>query len=188
MAGVRKRLPNNNDLLLGHFTALAVTTLLSWGPCAYSAELSPVSPCAGPQYRQFDFWVGDWDVMERDAPASIVAHARVEIILNGCVLHEVYEQMDGNKGESFSLYDSARHRWHQSWVSNNGQLLLRDGHFHDGVMTLEGSDIAPHTKVRKVRGAWQRVNEGVRETAVRSTDGGVTWVPWFDLIFREHQP
>jgi hypothetical protein len=29
---------------------------------------------------------------------------------------------------------------------------------------------------------------GVRETAVTSTDGGTTWQPWFDLVFRPHKP
>jgi ketosteroid isomerase-like protein len=27
---------------------------------------------------------------------------------------------------------------------------------------------------------------GVRETAVTSTDGGKSWKPWFDLVFRPH--
>ena len=101
MARTRKPMQHIKDPLVGRFTALAVTTLQAalWDPSAYSAELSNITTCAGPEFRQFDFWVGNWDVMERDAPASIVAHARVEIILNGCVLHEVYEQTDGNKGD-----------------------------------------------------------------------------------------
>jgi ketosteroid isomerase-like protein len=37
---------------------------------------------------------------------------------------------------------------------------------------------------RQVRGTWKPVSRGVRETAVTSTDGGKTWKPWFDLIFR----
>jgi hypothetical protein len=26
-----------------------------------------------------------------------------------------------------------------------------------------------------------------RETADRSTDGGKTWTPWFDIVFRPHR-
>jgi hypothetical protein len=40
-----------------------------------------------------------------------VAHAKVDKILNGCVLPEIYEGT-GGKGESFSIYDVTRGRWH----------------------------------------------------------------------------
>jgi hypothetical protein len=42
--------------------------------------------CATPEYREFDFWVGDWDVFETGSPTK-VADARVDRILDGCVLH-----------------------------------------------------------------------------------------------------
>ena len=49
-------------------------------------------------------------------------------------------------------------------------------------MVLTGVD---HAKGgRLVRGTWKPENGGVRETAVTSTDGGRTWKPWFDLVFR----
>jgi hypothetical protein len=174
----------------GRFTAFVVIPGLvgPWAPAAHSVEQSPSIPCAGPKYRQFDFWVGDWDVVDRDRPNLVIARARVELILDNCVVHELYEQGDGKKGESFSIYDSTRKRWHQSWVTNRGDLLMIDGQLDNGIMILAGSDIAPDGKVRKVRGSWQRVDEGVREVATRSTDAGVSWVPWFDLIFRKHQP
>jgi hypothetical protein len=34
---------------------------------------------------------------------------------------------------------------------------------------------------------WKPVNGGVRETAFSSTNGGKTWKPWFDLMFRPHK-
>src|ERR1700734_899931 len=46
-------------------------------------------PCTDGAHRQFDFWIGDWDVFDVERPTVVVAHARVELILNGCVLHEV---------------------------------------------------------------------------------------------------
>jgi hypothetical protein len=41
-----------------------------------------------------------------------------------------------------------------------------------------------HAKGVIVRGVWKPENGGVRETAVTSSDGGKTWKPWFDLVFR----
>ena len=34
--------------------------------------------CAGNAYRQFDFWVGDWDVVDIERPTAVVAHAKVD--------------------------------------------------------------------------------------------------------------
>jgi hypothetical protein len=43
--------------------------------------------CATPEYREFDFWVGDWDVFETGSPTK-VADARAKlhlfILISGC--------------------------------------------------------------------------------------------------------
>jgi hypothetical protein len=40
-----------------------VIVLFAAGPRAFGQQLSQgVAPCAAPEYRQFDFWLGDWDV------------------------------------------------------------------------------------------------------------------------------
>ncbi len=41
---------------------------------------------------------------------------------------------------------------------------------------------------RHVRGTWKAIPGGVSEIAETSVDGGKTWTPWFDLLFRSHQP
>jgi len=38
-----------------------------------------------------------------------------------------------------------------------------------------------------VRAAWYRRGGGVRETAERSLDGGKTWKPVFDILFKPHK-
>lgn len=144
----------------------------------------PPAHCTAPENHQFDFWVGDWDVFEVDHPATRVAHVRVERILDGCVLLEDYQDTEFHKGQSFSLYDASRKVWHQSWVTNRGQLLIIEGKFAGGEMVLNGADFTPNGEKRRVRGIWKPLDGGVRETAVTSTDGGKSWKPWFDLIFR----
>jgi ketosteroid isomerase-like protein len=145
-----------------------------------AAEAPPPASCAAPAYRQFDFWAGDWEVFEIGG-ATKVAHARVDVILDGCVLREYYQGTDGHKGQSFTIYDAARNVWHQSWVTNRGELLMIEGEFEDREMVLSGED---HAKGVLVRGRWKPENGNVREIAVTSTDGGMTWKPWFDLVFR----
>jgi hypothetical protein len=57
-----------------------------------------------------------------------------------------------------------------------------------GQMVLSGVDQAGGGIERHVKGTWKPVDGGVRETAVTSADGGKTWKPWFDLVFRKHKP
>ena len=141
--------------------------------------------CSASDFRQFDFWVGDWDAFDV-GKSVVVAHARVDPILDGCVLREDYQAANGLKGQSFTLYDPSRNTWHQSWVTNRGQLLLIEGRLEAGQIVLSGVDRTADGKERRVRGTWKPMNGGVRETAVISTDSGASWQPWFDLVFRPH--
>ena len=142
--------------------------------------------CTTPESHQFDFWVGDWDVFDVDKPTTLVARAHVDRILGGCVLREDYRDTEGHMGQSFSVYEAPRHNWHQSWVTNRGQLLLLDGNRRDGAMVLSAVERTADGSNRQVQGTWKEVPGGVRETAARSADGGSTWTPWFDLMFRPH--
>lgn len=145
------------------------------------------SPCASPEYHQFDFWVGDWDALDVGKPA-VVARNHVDRILAGCVVREDYQDATGMEGQSFSIYDASRKLWHQTWVTNRGRLLVIEGVWNHGEMLLSGSDRTLAGEQRFIRGVWKPVQGGVRETAVISMDSGKTWKPWFDIVFRPHQP
>ncbi len=154
-----------------------------------SRSSSPAAgPCGAPEYRQFDFWLGDWDAVDVNNPAKVVAHAKITSILDGCVVHEDYQENTGSHGQSFSIYDASRKVWHQSWVTNRGKLLMIEGGWKGDEMILIGADRAPDGGERRVRGIWKPASGGVRETAVTSTDGGKTWQPWFDMMFLPHKP
>ncbi len=144
---------------------------------------TPPAPCRAPAYRQFDFFLGEWDASDA-GQTTVKAHNSVTRMLDGCAVREVYRRVDGYEGESFSLYDAARRVWHQSWTTNRGELLLLEGGLHDGAMVLIGRDAATTGADALLRGVWRRQPDGsVRETADRSTDGGVHWTPVFDIDF-----
>ncbi len=153
---------------------------------AAKAVASKAVACSAPAYREFDFWVGDWIVYDV-AGADEVAHAYVTHMLNGCVVHEVYEEGPGHRGESFSIYDASQRRWQQTWMTNHGTLLTIEGNIRGGAMILSGVEHVVGGGEKQVRGVWRPVAGAVRETAVTSRDGGRTWKPWFDLIFRPHR-
>jgi hypothetical protein len=150
------------------------------GCVAVAPDQPKAKPCSTPEYRQFDFWIGDWDAFDVDNPSTVVARTRVDLILDGCVLREDYQGTDGHKGQSFTIYDNTRNVWHQTWVTNQGELLEIEGQFANGEMALGGKN----QQGQMVRGMWKSVTGGVREIAVKSGDGGETWNPWFDIVFR----
>jgi len=154
--------------------------------CASAGKTAPDPACATAEYRQFDFFVGDWDTYDVGAPSKIVARNTVTYMLGGCAIREVYQQADGLVGESFSAYDAKRRVWHQSWITNRGQLLLLDGGMRGDSIVLTGPEKAADGSSSLVRGVWYREAMGVHERGERSSDNGATWKPWFDIVFRPH--
>lgn len=163
------------------FTVAAVVAAVDASPAA-----APARPghCNEAGYREFDFWVGDWDVFDVATPTTPTARVSVESMLDGCALRESYEDARGLKGQSISSYDRAGRVWQQTWVTNRGELLVLHGSFRGNEMVLEGADVLADGRRRLVKGVWKRAAEGVEEAAVTSLDDGRTWTPWFDLIFR----
>jgi hypothetical protein len=169
------------------FALLAATVAITPARAQDSAAPGkPAAPCAAPEFHQFDFWLGDWDAFDAAEPTKLVARNHVTPMLGGCAVREVYQQTDGLVGESFSTYDASRGRWHQSWVTNRGTLLLLDGALNGDRMTLTATQKSSAGTASLLRGVWYREGGAVRETVDRSTDGGKTWSPVFDILFRRH--
>lgn len=174
----------------GHqtLTPLLAAVLLSLCSGA-AARPTTSSKCASAEHRRLDFWVGDWDAYDVGGSDKPVARVRVDVILGGCALREAYEGTDGLVGESFTTYDASRKLWHQTWVTNSGQLLKIEGRFQGNSLTLQGPRLSPDGREEVVRGVWRPLPQdgGVRETAHTSADRGSTWRPWFDILFRRHK-
>lgn len=142
--------------------------------------------CAAPEHRQFDFWAGDWDGYDVGAEDKPAARVRVDRVLDGCALRELYEGTNGLAGQSLSAYDAARQVWHQTWVTNRGQLLMLDARMQGDSMVFEGASPGPGGSIT-IRVVFKPEAGGVRQTARTSTDAGKTWEPLFDMVFRPHK-
>ena len=153
-------------------------------PAATAAATLP--SCSAAEYHQLDFWIGDWDTFETDTPGGpSIARARVSRIAQDCAIHELYEQGDGLIGDSILSYDAVRKQWQQTWVTNRGSLMVILGEFKDGAMVLEGEAHLQDGKSVMQRITWKAQDKAVRESAVLSKDGGKTWTPAFDVLFRK---
>jgi hypothetical protein len=93
--------------------------------------------CKTPQHRQFDFWVGTWDV-SLTGQDKLVARSVVENLYGGCVIRENWMPVSGTAGGSLNTYDSADGRWHQVWMDAANARVTFEGYFAEGQMVLTG--------------------------------------------------
>jgi hypothetical protein len=154
---------------------LAIPSVRAQAPAAQPA-------CSSAEHRQFDFWIGDWEVKRADGkPAGRNVITREH---GGCVIHEQYTGVTGYTGASLNMYDPGRKRWHQTWVDNAGLLLELNGEFTNGAMVLRGETLDAQGKATLGRITWTpRADGTVRQVWEQSTDGGATWVVAFDGIY-----
>ena len=144
---------------------------------AASAQ-TPVAPCSAAEAKQFDFWVGDWDVF---TPDGKLAGTNRIARLYGCVLHESW-QNPKVQGQSFNVFDTDRGVWHQTWVDSTGSLLVIEGAFRNGSMTLSDATLPGKKDAKQVNEiTWTPNADGsVRQHWRISADGGKTWTTSFD--------
>jgi hypothetical protein len=126
---------------------LAVLSLMTAPPQATQPAAPPPKPydCSAPEHRQFDFGVGEWDVVPSNAGATGATGAPRKPATNiihkahkGCVIIENWDDGIGGTGQSFNVYDRVKKRWQQTWVDSNGGLHEYWGELRDGNMVFTG--------------------------------------------------
>ena len=139
-------------------------------------------PCpAKPEYRQFDFWVGEWEVTDRGRK---IADSSIQRIVGDCIIFENYTQSDGYTGKSFNFYDAALGRWRQTWVDSSGNVSEFVGEFKDNAMRFEGeTHRSAGNKVLRRMTLFNLGPDRVRQYSERSLDGGKTWGVGYDYVY-----
>jgi hypothetical protein len=99
--------------------------------------------CTDSHYRDFDFWLGDWNVVAADGSITGATN-RIVRELEGCALIENWTAANGSRGRSLNAFDQTDGRWHQMWVAPNGFAPLRiSGVKKDGVLEMAGVRASP---------------------------------------------
>lgn len=134
--------------------------------------------CATPEHRQFDFWVGLWEV--RNPDGQVVGRNEIRRISGGCGLLESWTGAEGGTGMSINTYDADLGRWTQRWVGAGATLWLEGG-LEEGPegrrMVLAGTEprSTPRGQVLD-RIIWTPLPDGrVRQVWKTSSDGGESW-------------
>jgi hypothetical protein len=141
-------------------------------------SISGAATCGTPENRQFDFWLGDWQVHRPDG--SFAGLNRITLEYGGCVVHEHYATGAAYSGESLNTYDAARKMWHQSWVDDTGLLLLLDGHWDGKNMVMEGAAPGAGGVLTKQRITWTPNPDGSVRQFWQAADGKGGWTVVFD--------
>jgi len=151
------------------FLVLTLTPALG----AQNAQDKP-KPCTAPEYRQFDFWLGEWDVLGVGGGRGV---NRISSVYDGCVVREEYESGGGAyTGTSLNFYDASTSAWYQTWIDNQGQPLFLSGGIVDGKMVL--SSEAGKRPVQRI--TWTPLDVGKVRQLWEQTDDGTTWSVVFD--------
>lgn len=173
---------SNRQKLVVYLFVLLLAVPLAFSQTSPPAVQKPQTPClTDPQHKQFDFWVGEWEVTSN---GQVVATSSIQRIIDSCVIFENYAQRDGYNGKSFNFYDSVLGKWRQTWVDGTGTVGEFAGEYKEGAIHYEGES---HRKDgRKILRKMVFSSLGpdkVRQYSEMSPDGGKTWNKTFDLIY-----
>jgi len=162
--------------------SLAVMTLPQLH--AQQTSAAPQNPCAAPQQKQFDFWVGEWELTWPGEKPSETGHGTNSIkrIMDGCVVQENFSGGDSMhlRGTSVSTFDPRSGHWKQTWVDNEGGYLDFTGDFANGQMILQREFTQKNGARVMQRMVWKNISATEMDWSWEaSRDGGKTWqVNW----------
>jgi hypothetical protein len=140
-----------------------------------------VNPCkAKPEFRQFDFWIGEWDA--KNVQGITVGSSSIQLILNQCIIFENWST-PVSSGKSFNIFNSTDNKWHQTWVDDKGTFSHYVGEFKDGKMVLVAESVAAGAKTLMKMTFSKLPNGDVRQLGENSADDGKTWTPTFDFTY-----
>ncbi|HVG28955.1 MAG TPA: tetratricopeptide repeat protein [Pyrinomonadaceae bacterium] len=130
-------------------------------------------------YRQFDFWVGEWDVLVNNQK---VGTNNIKMLQQGCIIEENWSS-PLQTGQSFNFYNPVTKKWHQSYMDSTGGNWMMDGEYKDGAMRYEGYLYTPQGRT-PVRVTFFNLGaDKVRHTAETSADDGKTWTQGWDGLY-----
>lgn len=132
---------------------------------------------------RLDFWVGDWDLLDKDG--QVVGQDHLEKAEKGFVIIEHWTLTNGNGGRGMSYYDPTVDMWKQLFVSNSGKIVQLEGEFRDGAMRFRGKSIATDGKTSRVRSTVTPKGDGmVNQVSEISNDDGQTWTVSHETVYR----
>jgi hypothetical protein len=143
-------------------------------------------PCCTEKYKEFDFWVGSWNVYTMDG--KLAGLNTVEKEQGNCVLRESWVSSQSKMtGTSLNFFDAKQGKWRQTWIDNQGTVLELAGSLQQGKMVLV-SDLATNDNGDNVLNkiTWTPNDDGtVIQRWETSTNYGETWKIVFEGVYKK---
>ena len=146
-------------------------------------------PCSKSIYRQFDFWIGEWEAF---GPKGKGGDSKISLMLDSCTILEEWTSIGLQNGlryagKSYNMYNAATKKWQQYWVDNTGSITQYfNGHYEDGKMILQTENEKANDTLWQIQKMtfYHLSPDKVRQHGETSSDAGKTWVTSFDLEYR----
>jgi hypothetical protein len=103
----------------------AITLLFTLFLFHNSSIAQGVCACCTDYHKQFDFWVGEWNVY--DTSGNLLGENRIEKLEDNCILNEHWKGAKGYTGSSYNYFDLKDSTWNQVWIDGQGKSLVLQG-------------------------------------------------------------
>jgi hypothetical protein len=177
------------SLFVSDKTAMMKNTFLFLSLCIGLISFSQ-KPCSRPEYRQFDFWIGEWEAFGLNGQKA--GDSKISLMLDSCVILEEWTSATVNRGlryagKSFNTYNASTKQWQQTWVDNAGgsnEYLL--GKFDDNQIVFSSSPFKFSRDTMAIRKmTFTNLDPAkLRQHGQLSKDNGVSWTTEYDLEYR----
>ncbi len=148
------------------------------------------SPCSNPVYREFDFWIGDWEAFATNGKKA--GDSKISVILDSCIILEEWTSTAANNGfryagKSFNTYNASTGQWQQTWVDNaaaSTEYLM--GKFETDKIIFETNPFKfskDTTAIRKLT-FFNLGKDKVRQLGEITKNNGQAWITEYDLEYR----
>ena len=150
------------------------------------------TPCSSPEHREFDFWLGNWDLTwpaeqtggQQGDTSSGTNH--IEQLFGNCAIQEDFATADMKfLGRSLSVYDGRDGIWRQTWVDNTGAYLSFTGSWDGERMELRTPAVERDGDHVVQRMVFSNIEpDSLDWTWQNSLDGGETWRDVWTITYR----
>ena len=127
-----------------------------------------------PPEKQFDFWLGEWDVNWGEGQHGV---NRIQRVLKGQVIQEDFDgrpAMDF-RGHSVSVYSPQYRQWQQTWVDTQGNYWHLRGGWQLDRFILVADDMLQDRAVKYRMVFYNIALDTLDWNWELSEDGGQTW-------------
>jgi len=150
-------------------------------------------PCSSPVYRQFDFWIGEWEAFATNGQKA--GDSKISLILDSCIVLEEWTSATITQGiryagKSFNTYNAATKQWQQTWVDNvGGSTEYLEGKGGNNTVVFKTGSFAYSKDTMAIRrlSFYKLSDDKVRQHGEISKDNGSSWSTEYDLEYRRRK-